>query len=136
LARATALRAAGRTRGSRPARHYECPLNTSFSTGSAALADGYRGQDTQVHCSTTMEQFMKLTLLSASAAALLALGAWSATASAAPAGSGLDGLRTSNGLVQQADYDSDERDGHRNWWWRHHRDDDNRGWWVAASTSF
>jgi len=74
---------------------------------------------------------MKANLLSASAAALLALGAWSASASAAPVGSGLDGLRSSGALVQRARYDGDDwRDANRRlWWWRlHHRDDDERRW--------
>lgn len=74
---------------------------------------------------------MKITLLTASAAALLALGMWSTSASATSIGSGLDGLR-SDRLVQKADYDGDDwRNDHRRvWWWRHHHDDDDRGsWW-------
>lgn len=75
---------------------------------------------------------MKFTLLSASAAAMLALGAWSATASARPAG--LDGLRTAQSLVQQAHYDGDGW-RYRRWWW-HHRYSDNRGWWWRRHHRF
>jgi hypothetical protein len=74
---------------------------------------------------------MKATLLSAGAAALLAVATWSVSANAAPIGSGFDALRSADGLVQRAYYDGDDwRYAHRRlWWWRlHHRDDDDRGW--------
>ena len=73
---------------------------------------------------------MKLTLLSASAAALLALGIFSASASAAPIGSGLDGLRSASGLAQRADYDGGDWRRDRGSEWQHHsRDNDDRRWW-------
>jgi hypothetical protein len=72
---------------------------------------------------------MKVTLPSASAAALLALGTWSVSAGAAPIGTGLDGLRSTNSLAQQADYDGgDWRRDRGTEWQRHSRDNDDRRW--------
>ena len=72
---------------------------------------------------------MKLTLLTTSAAALLALGIFSASASAAPIGSGLDGLQSPGGIAQRADYDRSDWRRDRDTEWQHDsRDNDDRRW--------
>jgi hypothetical protein len=79
-----------------------------------------------------MEPFMRSHLLSASVAALLSAVALSSTANSAPVATGLAGLHSASGIVQQADYyrDNDWRGEHRSWWWwRHHSDGDRGGWW-------